>query len=187
MHGLLSVDQKITPIVSFYGILFLLSSCSQSRLVPPFTQADVSLVTHHDSLHFIRLRTDSTESQWELPYPVYRFQTGDVDNNGVDDIMVGVIKTTRFDSTKGKRLFIFKNVQGSVRPLWLGSRLGKPLVDFNFVSADSITRIRSIEEERSGNFQVAEYKWHKFGLRFTNYIGRELSITEARSLLSNSP
>ena len=55
-----------------------------------------SLETKSDTLHVLVLTTDSTESRWRLPYPVYRFCTGDVDGNGTIDALVGVEKATRY-------------------------------------------------------------------------------------------
>jgi len=49
-----------------------------------------------DSLYVLTLTTDSTRNQWQLPYPVYRMETGDVDGNGTIEALVGVIKPTRF-------------------------------------------------------------------------------------------
>lgn len=149
------------------------------------TNTSIALISENDTLHYVQIQTDSTTDKWELPYQVYQFQTGDIDNNGIDDIMVGVIKTTRFDSTMSKRLFIFKNYKGFVRPLWLGSRLGQPLEDFCFVKDNDGSFIRSIEKERSGKYLVAEYRWQKFGLEFTKYINREIEHSKALELLKN--
>ena len=91
------------------------------------------LESANDSLSWLILQTDSTSDRWQLPYPVYQFQVGDVDGNGVDDAVVGVIKKTRFHRELGRRLFIFKNYRGHIRPLWMGSKLGGELVDFRFV------------------------------------------------------
>ena len=89
--------------------------------------------TVNDSLSWLILQTDSTIDRWQLPYPVYQFQVGDVDGNGVDDAVVGVIKKTRFHRELGRRLFIFKNYRGHIRPLWMGSKLGGELVDFRVI------------------------------------------------------
>ena len=89
--------------------------------------------TVNDSLSWLILQTDSTSDRWQLPYPVYQFQVGDVDGNGVDDAVVGVIKKTRFHRELGRRLFIFKNYRGHIRPLWMGSKLGGELVDFRVI------------------------------------------------------
>src|SRR5258708_7328270 len=37
-------------------------------------------------------------SEWKLPYPVYHFECADIDGDGTDDILVGVVKATKFDS-----------------------------------------------------------------------------------------
>lgn len=142
-----------------------------------------SIEKENDSLSFVVLKTDSLIDKWELPYPVYQFQIGDIDEDGSEDVIVGVVKATRFDSTLSNRIFIFKNYKGYVRPMWLGSKLSKPLVDFRFCITENGSRIKSIEKEKEGKYLVAEYKWWKFGLEFVQYIGRELSIEEAKNKL----
>ena len=61
---------------------------------------EFQLRCEHDSLYWL--------NDWRLPYPVYQFQTGDVDGDGSEDAMVGVVKSTRFYPERGRRLFIFK-------------------------------------------------------------------------------
>jgi hypothetical protein len=128
--------------------------------------------------------------EWKLPYPVYNFEIADADNDGQDDIWVGVIKETRFDKNLKKRLFLFKIIEGKIRPLWLGSRMSKPLVDFKpaylIDSVNSSTKkciIKTIEQEKDGKFLVANYQWRKFGIEFINYEIRETDSLTARSFL----
>jgi len=121
----------------------------------------------HDSLYWL--------NDWRLPYPVYRFETGDVDGDGREDAMVGVIKSTRFYPEQGRRLFIFKQVDNSrqpggpkkVRPLWLGSRLGGRLEDFRYIEGG---HIRSLETTECGQYVVADYRWGGFGMTFDHFI-----------------
>lgn len=121
----------------------------------------------HDSLYWL--------NDWRLPYPVYRFETGDVDGDGREDAIVGVVKGTRYYPERGRRLFIFKQVDNSrhsdgpkkVRPLWLGSCLGGRLEDFHCV-ADG--HIRSLETTDNGQYVVADYRWGGFGMTFDHYI-----------------
>ena len=110
-----------------------------------------TLRKENDSLYWL--------NDWRLPYPVYQFQTGDVDGDGHEDAMVGVIKGTRYYPEKGRRLFIFKLVNGKARALWLGSKLGGVLQNFRFVNG----RIRSLETATDSVYVVAEYKWGGFG------------------------
>ena len=140
----------------------------------------------HDSLYWL--------NDWRLPYPVYQFQTGDIDGDGSVDAMVGVIKGTRFYPEKARRLFIFKQIDGhtaagkackKARPLWLGSKLGGILEDFRFIapadttdtantsdSANSDRRgiIRALESTTDSLYVVSDYVWSGFGMKFDHYI-----------------
>lgn len=135
-----------------------------------------TLHKEHDSLYHLVLTTDSTCDRWTLPYPVYRMETGDVDGNGSTDALVGVVKGTRFHPEKGRRLFIFKNYRGLVRPLWLGSKLGGRLIDFRFANR----RVRSLEAASDSIFAVAEYEWDGFGLSFCRYLAKHTDEATAR-------
>jgi len=164
-------------------ILMYILSCSRFNEADK-KQPELRLTKRSDSLYFLEIKTDTSLNRWELPYPVYRFQIGDIDQDGVEDMLVGVIKTTRFDPTISKRIFIFKNNNGLVRPLWLGSRLSQPLEDFAFISHNGKAFVRSIEKERSGNYLVAEYKWKRFGLQFCRYIYREVELNKAQEIIN---
>lgn len=129
-----------------------------------------------DSLYVLTLTTDSTRDQWRLPYPVYRMETGDVDGNGTIEALVGVIKPTRFYPEMGRRLFIFKNYEGLVRPMWLGSKLGGTLQDFHFRNGC----VRSLETNAKGEYTVVEYRWSGFGVAFERYLIRNVSESKAR-------
>jgi hypothetical protein len=118
---------------------------------------------------------------WRLVHPVYQFQTGDVDGDGSEDAMVGVIKKTRY-YPMGRRLFIFKQIDGTnpkgeackkVRPMWLGSKLGGILEDFRFIApadGDSLGRIRALESTTDSLYVVSDYKWSGFGMKFERFI-----------------
>ena len=118
---------------------------------------------------------------WRLMHPVYQFQTGDVNGDGSEDAMVGVIKKTRY-YPMGKRLFIFKQIDGTnpkgeackkVRPMWLGSKLGGILEDFRFIApadGDSLGRIRALESTTDSLYVVSDYKWSGFGMKFERFI-----------------
>jgi len=117
-----------------------------------------SLRKEHDSLYWL--------NDWRLPYPVYQFQTGDIDGDGSADAMVGVVKGTRFYPEKGRRLFIFKQVNGKARPLWMGSKLGGILEDFRYVDG----KLRALESTTDSLYVVSDYVWEGFGMKFDLYI-----------------
>lgn len=145
----------------------------------------VSLEQYSDSLYALNLFVDdSLNSTWELKYPVYQIDFGDVNNDGIPDILVGTIKPVRFDPKPDKRLFIFKITKDYyIRPLWLGSRVSQPLVDFKLKEQKPISKIRTLEKESDGTYLVAEYRWRGFGLQFTEYLKRNISLKEAQKEL----
>ena len=130
----------------------------------------------NDSLYWLGIKGGSKSDEWRLAHPVYQFQTGDVDGDGSEDAMVGVIKKTRY-YPMGRRLFIFKQIEGSarklVRPMWLGSKLGGILEDFRYVApaeGDSMGRIRALESTTDSLYVVSDYKWSGFGMKFERFI-----------------
>jgi hypothetical protein len=106
---------------------------------------------------------------------------GDVDGNGTTDALVGVIKRTRFRPEKDRRLFIFKNKNTLIRPLWMGSKLGGILVDFKYTK-DGI--VRSLEKTLKDEYVVAEYKWQGFGLGFERFLVKIVTREEATKVFN---
>jgi len=134
-----------------------------------------NLRTECDSLSYIELHTDSTTDRWPLRFPVYGWCTGDVDGNGTEDVLVGVIKTTRFDPKLARRLFIFKNLDGMIRPLWMGSQLGGILQDFRFVNG----KVWTLQTTTDGLYVVLEHRWRSFGLGAERFVAKGVSKEEA--------
>jgi hypothetical protein len=132
--------------------------------------------------------TNSTGQKYSrtiaIPYPVYHFEIADIDNNGMKDILVGVIKKTHFDPLVRKRLFAYRLDQGYIRPLWLGSKVGRPLEDFKSVRRENSTVIRTIEQDTQKNFYVGEYKWDGFGLTWIRYFGERISYENSAKLFN---
>jgi hypothetical protein len=149
----------------------------------------ISLERVADTVNRIKVETFTegtllTASAWQLNYPVYRFEVGDVTGDSMPEIAVGVIKTTRYDQHPAKRLFLFRiTADGDVRPLWLGSRVAQPLEDFVLTGNSTPEKILTIEKERSGKYLVAVYRYHGFGLEFCEYGKREISKREAYKIV----
>lgn len=139
-------------------LLWLLATPCLAQAVVPREEQGFTLRHEHDSLYWL--------CDWRLPYPVYQFQTGDVDGDGQADAMVGVIKATRFYPEKARRLFIFKRVKDKARPLWLGSKLGGILEDFRFKDG----KVRALETTTDSLYVVSDYQWNGFGLILDRFI-----------------
>ncbi len=162
------------PKSYYFGLLaicmaFCLSACHPS---PPesfnWDGGVVRLHRIHDSLSIIRYERGGEElSSWELPYPVYRFDWGDVNADGIPEIAVGVIKSTRFFPQPDKRLFLFKLYRGKhIRPLWLGSHVAYELIDFR-IERDSVPALILTTERLSNDSIVhALYRQKGFGIQY---------------------
>ena len=126
------------------------------------------LVSVTDSTNRIEhLKGDSVVDAWALDYPVYRFTCGDMTGDSIPEVLVGTIKATRYRPEKDKRLFIFHLHKGRfIRPLWLGSRVGCPLIDFK-VKTDTLPNLVHTWECRdNGDTIEVLYRLKGFGLKY---------------------
>ena len=113
-------------LLSFIPLILMGSTCHAQQF---------RLEKKTDSLYILVLTTDSTRDEWRLPYPVYRFCTGDVNGDGSIDAIVGVVKRTRFYKDLGTLCFFLKKNGGYVRPLGRGFNLSELLQNFGFKDA----------------------------------------------------
>lgn len=134
-----------------------------------------SLQTVSDTLSFLVLEDGPTIDRWRLVFPVYQMCVGDVDGDGREDVLVGVVKTTRYDPVMAKRLFIFKNHHGHIRAMWMGSKLGGTLLDFRFKDGKVLT----LQSDGGSRYAVVEHHWRDFGLGFTRFLVSNVSQEEA--------
>lgn len=116
---------------------------------------------------------------------IFQLKAADINNDSTCDILLGVIKKTRFDMTMNKRLFIYTIDENKIIQLWLGSKLSQPLIDYNPIKKEDIVIIRTIEQEKNNNYLIANYKWDKFGLKFINYSVRNINLKNAYKLLKD--
>ena len=161
--------KKICTIIALFATISLPSTLKAQEF---------RMEKGNDTLSILYLKTDAGEQKCKIPYPVYQFQTGDVDGNGVVDAMIGVVKRTRFFPEIGKRIFIYKNYHGKIRTLWMGSKLGGILDDFQFTDG----KLRALEKTTDGRYVVAEYKWAHFGMDFQRFIATNVNREEALHL-----
>lgn len=121
-----------------------------------------------------------TESVLPLGFPVYRLAQGDVDNDGQVDLLVGPVKTTHFDSTMQRRLFVYRLVHGRWQPRWLGSKVVYRLRYFKPVQdAAGRTWVRTLEQQPDGRYCIGRYYWQGFGLVLDRFTHRSLSLDAA--------
>ncbi|MBR5687266.1 MAG: hypothetical protein IKX36_04835 [Prevotella sp.] len=136
----------------------------------------------NDTLTYLTLTTGNYTGRYTVRFPVYRLETGDVDGDGLEDAIVGVVNRTRHDPNLRKRIHIFKNVGGRIRPMWLGSQLGGILEDFRFIDG----QVRTLQSTTDGRYVVMTHRWRPFGLGADSILVKNVSLEEAENCLKNT-
>ena len=136
----------------------------------------------NDTLTYLTLTTGNYTDRYVIRFPVYRLETGDVDGDGLEDAIVGVVNRTRHDPNLRKRIHIFKNVGGRIRPMWLGSQLGGILEDFRFIDG----QVRTLQSTTDGRYVVMTHRWRPFGLGADSILVKNVSLEEGENCLKNT-
>lgn len=104
-----------------------------------------------------------------------KVQAGDINGDGVAELAVCVYKTAEFHPVPARRPFFYQIKEGELEPVWLGSRLARPFVDYILydVDEDGIDEIISIELLENGKKVIAVYDWKGFGFEVET-LSREL-------------
>jgi len=112
---------------------------------------------------------------------VYNLQVCDINGDGVNDFCIGLIKPTRWNKQPHPVLHIYSHQNEKLYPLWRSSKIGKNLVDFEIDSTANIPGIKILENPDKHVYNIALYRWKSFGLKFVQYLYKNLdSLTSAQ-------
>ncbi len=97
----------------------------------------------------------------------WKLEIGDVEGDGIQELVLGVRKPTRFYRAEDNGLFILGWNGNYAYSKWLGSRLSKPYLDFALALLDdpSAVRVVSLETLRDRRLCIVVYRWRSFGLQ----------------------
>lgn len=113
------------------------------------------------------------------------FMVGEVNGDGVPDLLMLVYKTSRLHPVYALRPFFYQISEGSLKPLWRGSRLSSPFTEIvlNDTDGDAKDELLSIEYNRHRRKFLRAYQWNGFG--FTGFASgkdhldiRDLQVRE---------
>jgi VCBS repeat protein len=95
----------------------------------------------------------------------WKLKIADLDGDGRREIIVGVQKSTHFFPHPHHCLFIYRFDGRTVQPIWLGSSLSQPFIDFAFAKREhgAADRLIAVEITREGRRCVTAYSWNGFG------------------------
>jgi hypothetical protein len=116
---------------------------------------------------FVVVRNGSGEP-WTSPIrPIWRLAAGDVDGDGDDELVYGMWSSKDHHGEEGrpKSIWVMGWQGRETEPLWRGSSLADPLVDFRVgdVDGDGTDEVFALEETDEGCL-ASVYRWSGFGL-----------------------
>lgn len=109
-------------------------------------------------------------TQLYIPHPIYRCDQGDIDGDGRSEVLLGVVKSARFDPPVKRRLFIYRIHKGHLVPMWLGSRFCGQLQDFRVEPGVGRDNVLTIERDPDAFFAERRYRWDRFGLELDSTL-----------------
>jgi len=110
---------------------------------------------------------------------LFNLRKGDLDGDGNDEILLGIIKKTRLDKVVRKRLFIFYVDSLTIRPKFLSSKIFHELIDFG-VYRNQHRNILTIEKIKKNDFRIGRYEVLEFGLLFKEYTGKYNALSNCQ-------
>jgi poly-gamma-glutamate synthesis protein (capsule biosynthesis protein) len=103
-------------------------------------------------------------------YNAWKIEVSDLDNDSLPELIVGVIKPTRYYSNIEKRIFVFNAEDDYIYPKWLGSKIGDEVLDFSVTRDNKILIVHKLKNEAA--YTLSSYKWNGFGFDLEGVLDR---------------
>lgn len=108
----------------------------------------------------------------------WKIDGADINDDGADEILIAVKKTTMFDREEKNRMFIFNYTDGILVKKWTGSQIAGVWRDFctgQLFSAPG-SELLFIEQTEDGCERIKVYNWFDFGFFLTAESGKYSTI-----------
>ena len=112
---------------------------------------------------------DSLGHRFESParriWKPWKLQVGDVDGDGRPDLLLGIVKSTHQLHFPHTCLFVYTFDGKQIRRKWMGSTMGRPLLDFTLAKPgkDGWQPLFTLERTLEGKVALSRYRWRVFG------------------------
>lgn len=109
----------------------------------------------------------------------WKIKVLDVDNDGSDEIIVGVNTSTRYYSSAENRISVYNVDKDYFFPKWLGSKIGKTFIDFSVCRETN--RLLLLEtSEVSETIKEVAYTWNGFGFDFDEFLHESIDQSDEK-------
>lgn len=101
------------------------------------------------------------------------FMVGEVNGDGVRELLMLVYKTSRLHPIYTIRPFFYQVSEGTLKPLWRGSRLSAPFTELLLTDTDGdgVDELLAVEYNHYKRKYIRAYRWNGFG--FTAFADTE--------------
>ena len=96
------------------------------------------------------------------------FRFGDINNDGHNELLFGIVKKVNFDPELKLRLNIYQTETGILKPLWMGTKFLGDLETFEIVQENGINYLQTDEKDTSHALLQRKYIWDEFGFALFN-------------------
>ncbi len=105
-------------------------------------------------------------------YAMWKADIADLDGDGIDELILGVwSRVTRHNEPSPSRaIWVLRWDSTQLTPVWRGSAMSRPLVDFEIQRTDGKAQLKTLETLENQKFSTL-YRWTGFGFRV---ISREV-------------
>lgn len=157
----------LLPVVA--ALLTVQVAAAEQRRVGPVAGAggvaEVTLKTAADPTVSVRVGGRLVASGVPARWRPWRLEIADVAGDGKVRIVVGITKPTRYRPSPHNCLFVLRPCDGRLAPVWLGSALSRPFIDFGYgrSRAGAGATLFALERAPDGSLGAAAYRWNGFG------------------------
>jgi hypothetical protein len=132
-------------------------------------------VFHADTKgEILLLQSTDTVNTWRVGFPVMHCFIADANGDGQDDVLFTTVKPTRRDTVHHlPRPHIITLRKGRLRPLWLGSTFGYPMIAYK-VKQPGILWV--VMQTPDSDFMLATYRWRGFAPVFHTELFRSVQL-----------
>lgn len=91
----------------------------------------------------------------------------DINNDNNTDVLIGISKKVKFDSTDQKRINIYTFNDDALEPLWLGTKFINKVKSFSVIRHNNQNYLATVETSNGTEEIERVYEWDDFGFALT--------------------